>query len=176
MKRQIELLAPAGSREALHAAVENGADAVYLGGKLFNARQQADNFDIDVLREELNYSHARGVSIYLTMNTLISDHEMKQALEFAVQARSAGIDGIIVQDLGLVAALRHIMPDMPLHASTQMTVLILQGCGFFEKWVLKSVLERELTLEEASKKEGSIPSRGEASYTEHYAYVIQANA
>lgn len=152
MKRQIELLAPAGSREALHAAVENGADAVYLGGKLFNARQQADNFDIDVLREELNYSHARGVSIYLTMNTLISDHEMKQALEFAVQARSAGIDGIIVQDLGLVAALRHIMPDMPLHASTQMTVYDIAGVRVLEEMGLKRVvLARELTLEEASK-------------------------
>ena len=151
MKKQIELLAPAGSREALHAAVENGADAVYLGGKLFNARQQADNFDIDVLREELNYSHARGVSIYLTLNTLLSDHEMEQALKFAVQARNAGIDGIIVQDLGLVAALRHIMPDMPLHASTQMTVYDLSGVRVLEKMGLsRVVLARELTLEEMS--------------------------
>ncbi len=152
MKKQIELLAPAGSREALHAAVENGADAVYLGGKLFNARQQADNFDIDVLREELKYSHARGVSIYLTMNTLISDYEMEQALRFAVQARSAGIDGIIVQDLGLAAALRHIMPDMPLHASTQMTVYDIAGARVLEEMGLKRVvLARELTLEEVSE-------------------------
>jgi len=152
MKKQIELLAPAGSREALHAAVENGADAVYLGGKLFNARQQADNFDIDVLREELKYSHARGVSIYLTMNTLISDCEMKQALEFAVQARRAGIDGIIVQDIGLAAALRHIMPDMPLHASTQMTVYDIAGVRALEEMGLKRVvLARELTLEEVSE-------------------------
>lgn len=152
MKKQIELLAPAGSREALHAAVENGADAVYLGGKLFNARQQADNFDIDVLREELIYSHARGVSIYLTLNTLISDYEMEQALKFAVQARSAGIDGIIVQDLGLIGALRHIMPDMPLHASTQMTVYDIAGVRVLEEMGLsRVVLARELTLKEMSE-------------------------
>jgi putative protease len=77
MVNKIELLAPAGSIDALHAAVENGADAVYLGGKLFNARQQADNFDTPVLKESLEYAHARGVNIYLTMNTLVLDDEMK---------------------------------------------------------------------------------------------------
>jgi len=151
MKKQIELLAPAGNREALHAAVENGADAVYLGGKLFSARMQADNFDIEILKEELQYSHARGASVYLTMNTLVSDDEMEQALEFAVQARSAGIDGIIVQDIGLAGALRRVMPDMPLHASTQMTVYDLSGVKFLEEAGFRRVvLARELTLEEAS--------------------------
>lgn len=152
MKKSIELLAPAGNREALHAAVENGADAVYLGGKLFSARMQADNFDIGILREELQYSHARGTSVYLTMNTLVSDDEIQQALEFAVQARNAGIDGIIVQDLGLAAALRRIMPDMPLHASTQMTVYDLSGVRLLEDMGLRRVvLARELTLEEISE-------------------------
>ncbi len=152
MNKQIELLAPAGSRDALHAAVENGADAIYLGGKLFSARAQADNFDIEILKEELQYAHARGANIYLTMNTLLSDSEMEQALEFAVQAYSAGIDGIIVQDIGLAAALRRIMPDMPLHASTQMTVYDLAGVQYLEDMGFsRVVLARELSLQEASE-------------------------
>ena len=87
MKKSVELLAPAGDMESLHAAVENGADAVYLGGKLFNARQQAGNFDIVELQEGLRYAHARGVSIYLTLNTLLRDDEIPQALD--LPARSA---------------------------------------------------------------------------------------
>ncbi len=149
--RRIELLAPAGNRGALHAAVENGADAVYLGGRSFNARENADNFDADTLREELLYAHARGVNIYLTLNTLISDDEMKQALEFAAEARYAGIDGIIVQDLGLAAALRKVMPDVPLHGSTQMTVYDLEGVRVLEAMGFRRVvLARELPLEEIS--------------------------
>ncbi len=150
--RRIELLAPAGNRDALHAAVENGADAVYLGGRSFNARENADNFDADTLREELLYAHARGVNIYLTLNTLISDDEMKQALEFAAEARYAGIDGIIVQDFGLAAALRKVMPDVPLHGSTQMTVYDLDGVRVLEDMGFsRVVLARELPLEEISK-------------------------
>jgi len=147
--RKIELLAPAGNRDALHAAVENGADAVYLGGRSFSARENADNFDTDMLREELLYAHARGVSLYLTLNTLISDDEMKQALEFAAEVRCAGIDGIIVQDLGLAAALRKVMPDVPLHGSTQMTVYDLAGARVLEDMGFsRAVLARELSLEE----------------------------
>ena len=152
MKKQIELLAPAGSSEALHAAVENGADAVYLGGKLFNARAQADNFNMDVLKEELDYAHARGVNIYLTMNTLVSDDELKQALLFAADARGAGIDGIIVQDLGLAGALHRVMPDVPLHGSTQMTIYDRDGVRALENMGFKRVvLARELALQEASE-------------------------
>lgn len=149
--KKIELLAPAGNREALHAAVENGADAVYLGGKLFSARQQADNFGTDVLKEELQYAHARGVNIYLTMNTLVSDVEMEQALMFAAEARRAGIDGIIVQDLGLAAALRKVIPDVSLHGSTQMTIYDKNGVRALEKLGFQRVvLARELSLTEAS--------------------------
>lgn len=152
MKNRTELLAPAGSSEALHAAVENGADAVYLGGKLFSARQQADNFDMAVLKQELEYAHARGVHIYLTMNTLVSDDEMKQALKFAAEAREAGIDGIIVQDLGLAGALRRVIPDVPLHGSTQMTIYDMAGVRALEAMGFKRVvLARELTLKEASE-------------------------
>lgn len=151
MRTQIELLAPAGSVEALHAAVENGADAVYLGGKLFNARQQADNFDMAVMKEALEYAHARGVNIYLTLNTLVTDSEMKQALLFASEAGAAGIDGIIVQDIGLAAALHRIVPEIPLHASTQMTIYDLDGAKALEEaGFQRVVLARELTLDEAS--------------------------
>ncbi len=152
MKKRVELLAPAGSIEALHAAVENGADAVYLGGKLFNARQNADNFDADILNEALDYAHIRGTGIYLTLNTLVNDDEMKQALLFAQEAREAGIDGIIVQDLGLAGALRHVMPDVPLHGSTQMTVYDIEGVRVLEKMgFTRVVTARELTLQEASE-------------------------
>ncbi|HEX2945094.1 MAG TPA: U32 family peptidase [Clostridia bacterium] len=149
--KMIELLAPAGNRDALHAAVENGADAVYLGGRSFNARENADNFDAEMLREELLYAHARGVSLYLTLNTLVSDDEIKQAVEFAAEARYAGIDGIIVQDLGLAAALRKVMPDVPLHGSTQMTVYDLAGVRTLEDMGFsRAVLARELPLKEIS--------------------------
>jgi putative protease len=152
MKNRIELLAPAGSMEALHAAVENGADAVYLGGRLLNARQLADNFDTEGLEEALVYAHARGVNIYLTLNTLVSDKEMKQALRFAAEAAVAGIDGIIVQDLGLAASLGKLIPGVPLHGSTQMTIYdsygakVLEGMGF-----KRVVLAREVPLEEAAQ-------------------------
>lgn len=158
MKRKIELLAPAGSNDALHAAVENGADAVYLGGKLFNARAQADNFDGDALRRALEYAHAKGVSIYLTLNTLVSDDEIEKALTFAAEARNSGIDGIIVQDLGLADALRRTMPDVPLHASTQMTIYDIDGVRALEKMGFsRVVLARELSLDEASEIAGNTP-------------------
>ncbi len=151
MKTRIELLAPAGSPDALHAAVENGADAVYLGGKLFNARQQADNFEMPVLKESLEYAHARGVSIYLALNTLVSDEEIGQALQFAAEAGAAGIDGLIVQDLGLAATLCKVIPEVPLHGSTQMTIHDLDGVKALEKMGFKRVvLARELSIDEAS--------------------------
>ncbi len=152
MIKRIELLAPAGSPQALHAAVENGADAVYLGGKLFSARQQAENFDLDTLREELRYAHARGVNVYLTMNILISDNEMKEALNYAAQVRQAGIDGFIVQDLGLASALRRVMPDVSLHGSTQMTVYDIAGAKVLEDMGFsRVVLARELDLEKVAQ-------------------------
>jgi putative protease len=152
MKKTVELLAPAGSMEPLHAAAENGADAVYLGGKLFNARMQAGNFDMPELREGLRYAHARGVSIYLTLNTLLGDDEIPRALAYAGEAFYAGIDGIIVQDTGLAALLRKMLPELPLHARTQMTVYDLEGVRMLEEMGFKRVvLARELTLEEVAQ-------------------------
>ena len=152
MDNKIELLAPAGDFDSLRAAVENGANAVYLGGKLFNARQFAGNFDLEKLGEALNYAHIRGVNIYLTMNTLISDSEMKDAVEFAREAYLAGIDGIIVQDMGFAGMINKMMPDLPLHASTQMTVHNLEGAKALESSGFKRVIPaRELTLDEIRK-------------------------
>ena len=105
MNSNVELLAPAGTHEAFLAAVENGADAIYLGGKLFNARANATNFEINELAEMVKYAHLRNVKIYLTMNTLLSDKELVEALDFAYEIYKIGIDGVIVQDLGLAKIL-----------------------------------------------------------------------
>lgn len=149
MNNEIELLAPAGDWDSFIAAVENGADAVYLGGKLFNARQSASNFDMPQLKKALDYAHVRGVKIYLTMNTLIADHEMQEALEFAGEACRAGIDAVIVQDIGLASCLHKIFPDLQLHASTQMTVYNIEGVRLLQNSGFRRiVLARELTLDE----------------------------
>lgn len=100
MNNKVELLAPAGDWDSFLAAVENGADAVYLGGKLFNARQFAGNFEKETLKKAIDYAHVRDVNIYLTANTLVSDSEMKQALSMIEESYLAGIDGVIVQDIG----------------------------------------------------------------------------
>lgn len=145
----IELLAPSGDWEAFLAAVENGADAVYLGGKLFNARQFASNFDIEKLTEAINYAHVRGVSLYLTMNTLMNDEDLLEGVQFLKEAYLAGIDGLIVQDLGFVRLVKSLFPDLPLHASTQMTIYNLDGVKLLEQIGFERVvLARELSLEE----------------------------
>ena len=149
MKNKIELLAPSGSWDAFLAAVENGADAVYLGGKLHNARQFAENFDSDNLQKAIEYAHVRDVNVYLTLNTLISDREMEEAVEFCKEAYLLGIDGVIVQDLGFASLIRKNLPDLDLHASTQMTIYNLEGVKALESLGFKRViLARELSLEE----------------------------
>jgi len=149
MDRNIELLAPAGNWDAFLAAVENGADAVYLGGRLLNARQYAENFDDGQLKEALTYAHIRDTKIYLAMNTLISDGEIAEAVKFAEKAYLMGIDGIIVQDIGFAALLRKALPDLDIHASTQMTIYNLDGVKVLEKIGFKRVvLARELSVDE----------------------------
>lgn len=149
MKNNIELLAPAGSYEAFLAAVENGADAVYLGGKLFNARANAANFDIDELKKIVEYAHLRNVKIYITLNILINDKEMKEALDFAYSIYEIGVDAVIVQDLGLASVLHKHIPGLNLHASTQMTIYNLDGVKELEKLgFTRVVLARELSIAE----------------------------
>ena len=118
-KKYPELLAPAGTPMALRAALEAGADAVYFGGPCFNARLRAENFTADTMRENVALCHAFGVKAYVTLNTLLSDRELPKFLEAAAEARAAGVDALIVADLGGAAAIHRAMPDMELHASTQ---------------------------------------------------------
>ena len=145
----IELLAPAGSMEALRAAVQNGANAVYLGCGSFNARQSAKNFTPQALVEAVKYCHIRGVAVHLTLNTLISDREVEECSELIRHAATSGVDAFIVQDLGVVQMCRRIAPSVPVHGSTQMTVHSLSGvmlCAAFG--MTRVVLSRELDREE----------------------------
>lgn len=146
---QVELLAPAGSFEAFVAAVQNGADAVYLGGKVFNARQFAGNFDDEELKKAVEYAHVRGVKVYLTLNILLSNREIKELTDFLINIYSIGIDAVIVQDLGVARFIKEVIPEMSLHASTQMTIHNLEGAKELEKLGFERVvLARELSLDE----------------------------
>ena len=145
----LELLAPAGSMEALRAAVQNGANAVYLGCGQFNARQSAQNFTPQTLAEAITYCHVRGVAVHLTVNTLVSDKEMADLAALIRHAAISGIDAFIVQDLGVVQLCRQIAPEVPIHGSTQMTVHSLPGVQLCAAWGLsRVVLSRELSREE----------------------------
>ena len=132
-----EILAPAGSYDALIAAVENGADAVYLGGKQFSARASADNFGDLELENAVEYAHLRNVRIYVTVNILIDNSEIKDVMEYIKKLYNLGVDGIIVQDLGMVSLIRKLLPHMRLHASTQMTVHNLEGVQFLRVWCIR---------------------------------------
>jgi U32 family peptidase len=148
-KRQAELLAPAGGMNQLYAAVENGADAVYLGGRFFNARMNADNFSFEQLQEAIDYAHLRNVKVYITMNVLISDEELEEAVGYAARIYGMGADGVILQDLGLADAIRKTLPDLPLHFSTQGTIYNASGVRSAAKLGFRRVvLARELTLTE----------------------------
>src|SRR6478672_616257 len=117
-----ELLAPAGSLDAVRAAVANGADAVYLGTSRFNARDEGAQLSLDELGEACRIAHGRGRRIYLTLNVLIKPAELVDALDFLGEAIDRGIDAVIVQDIGLVRLIRAVYPDLEIHGSTQMTV------------------------------------------------------
>ena len=123
----LELLAPAGSQEALVAAVENGADAVYLAGDKFGARAYAANFTADGLRDAIRFAHLRGVAVHVAVNTIVDDAEMKDLSDYLRFLYNAGADAVLVQDLGAASLARRIVPALPLHASTQMTVHNLAG-------------------------------------------------
>ncbi len=145
----MEILAPAGNEQSLVAAVRSGADAVYLGTGAFNARRNADNFKDDSLTDAVNYCHGRGVKVYVTLNTLIRDEELPAFLAAAREVAEAGPDGVIVQDLAVVQVLKTICPDLPLVASTQMSVHNAAGVRALEDMGFsRVVLARELTLDE----------------------------
>lgn len=148
-KKSVELLAPAGGAAQLIAAVENGADAVYLGGRAFNARANAGNFEDETLRRAVDYAHRRGVLVFVTMNTLLAEEELAEALAYAEFLYEIGVDALIVQDLGFGAQVRRRMPALPLHLSTQATNCDVASteaaarCGYD-----RIVAARELSLEE----------------------------
>ena len=145
----LELLAPAGSMEALRAAVQNGANAVYLGCGQFNARQSAKNFTPQTLTEAVKYCHVRGVAVHLTLNTLVSDKETPELIELIRVAASSDVDAFIVQDLGVVRLCSQIAPHIPIHGSTQMSVHNLPGVLLCAAMGMKRVvLSRELSREE----------------------------
>lgn len=149
MKKDIELLAPVGDFDCLEAAVQNGANSVYFGGSLFNARASATNFNDEELEKAINYCALRNVRTHLTLNTLIKDSEFNDAVLLAKKAYEYGIDALIVQDIGLAMFLKKLFPDLPLHASTQMTIHNLEGVQELEKLgYSRAVLSRELSIQE----------------------------
>ncbi|HMB46196.1 MAG TPA: DUF3656 domain-containing protein [Candidatus Methanoperedens sp.] len=144
-----ELLAPVGGKEALIAAIENGADAVYFGGALFSARQYASNFTNEEIESAIDYSHIRGVKAYVTMNTLVKDSELEKAGQYLQFLCNAGADAVIVQDIGILRLLREQLEILPVHASTQMTIHNLEGVKFLQEMGVKRVvLARESSLGE----------------------------
>lgn len=147
--KKIELLAPCGSFESLTAAVQNGADAVYLGGSKFSARAYASNFDEENMIKAIDYCHVYGVKVYITVNTIIKENEMAEALEYTKFLYEIGVDALIIQDTGLAYLIRQNFPDFELHASTQMTIHNGEGAKFFkELGFTRIVLSRELSLKE----------------------------
>ncbi|MBR5235982.1 MAG: U32 family peptidase [Clostridia bacterium] len=145
----MEILSPAGSMEALRAAVNHGADAVYVGGSRFSARKNAQNFSDEELREAVDFCHVRGVRLYLCCNTLLKETELSDAMDFIRCAYQIGVDALIVQDFGLAARIRRELPEMPIHASTQMTVVNSEGIRALESLgVSRVVLAREVSREE----------------------------
>lgn len=151
-QKRIELLAPAGSPDAYRAAAAAGADAVYLGAKGFNARQHAQNFEECDLEAIIDDARIRGIKIYLVLNTLVNESEIQEAAKLASFVYQLGVDGIIVQDLGLVQIIKEMLPDLPIHASTQMTVHNTDGVKAAQAMGIdRIVLARELNLDEISK-------------------------
>lgn len=150
--KNFEILAPAGSMEALIAAIRSGANAVYVGTTQFGARASAKNFDYDELKEAIEFCHNRGVKLYLTMNTLITDNELPTALAIAQQAYQLQIDAIIVQDVGFASLLHKSMPKLHLHGSTQMSIHTPLGAKLlYELGFTRVVLSREMTRSEIAE-------------------------
>ncbi|MDR3600990.1 MAG: U32 family peptidase [Desulfosporosinus sp.] len=147
--RSLELLAPAGSFEAFKAAVENGADAVYLGGKSFGARASAANFDLEELLKAVRYAHERQVKIYITVNILIADQEFQELLDYLFTLHEMGVDAVILQDVGVAELIHTVLPEMETHASTQMTINTSWGVQHLEALgFCRVVLARETSASE----------------------------
>ena len=153
MRKQVEILAPAGSMDSLKAAVAAGADAVYTGGMMFGARAYANNLSEDELLEAIDFVHLHGKKLYLTVNTLLKEQELEEKLyAYLHPYYRQGLDAVIVQDIGVLRFIRKTFPDLPVHASTQMTITGVDGAKLLEKeGVTRVVTARELGIEEVRK-------------------------
>ncbi len=149
MRAQVEVLAPAGSMESMKAAIHAGADAVYMGGSRFGARAYAENPEEDRFLEAIDYAHLHGRRLYMTVNTLVKESEIGQMVDFLLPYYERGLDAVIVQDMGVLSLIRQEFPDLPVHASTQMTVTNWRSAAFLrEQGVKRVVTARELSLDE----------------------------
>lgn len=149
MNKRVELLSPVGSQESLLAAIENGADAVYLGGKMFNARKFAENFENEELKCAVEYAHSRGVKVYVVVNIILRDEELKEAIDYIIYLYNIDVDALIIQDLGLFRMIRRLIPDFELHGSTQMSINNYLGASMLKELGFERVvLSRELSIEE----------------------------
>ena len=146
---KVEILAPAGTMESLVAAINKGADAVYLGGNKFSARAYASNFDNDNMLKAVDYAHSYDVKIYVTLNTILKENEIEEAVRYVGYLYEIGVDALIIQDLGLLKRIKEEFPLMEVHASTQMTIHNGEAAVYFkDKGFHRIVLSREMTLEE----------------------------
>lgn len=149
MKNKVELLSPVGSYESLLASIENGADAVYLGGKLFNARKYATNFDDKELEEAVKFAHQREVRVYVVVNIVLRDDELLSAIDYIHYLYNIDVDALIIQDLGLFRIMKELLPDFEIHGSTQMSINNYLGADFLNELGFKRVvLSRELSINE----------------------------
>lgn len=147
--KKVELLAPAGSYESFLGAVHAGADAVYLGGEKFSARAYANNFSTEELCRAIRYAHLSGRKVYLTLNTLVKESEFSGMKEYLTPFYEEGLDGIIIQDMGVFSYVREHFPLLPLHISTQAMITGTEGAAFFKsQGAVRIVPARELSLEE----------------------------
>ena len=167
-----ELLAPAGSPESLRAAVQSGAGAVYLGWGTFNARQSAKNFSDEEFADALVYCHQRGVRVFLTLNTLLTDRELPQALDTARTACRLGVDAVLVQDWGLLRLLRAALPDLPVHASTQMSIFTSGAAAE----AAADGCERVVLARECSAEDTAAVCRNVSAEVEVFGRVTYANS
>ena len=149
---KVELLAPAGSFQALKGAIHAGADAIYLGGQQFGARAYAENFSKEEICQGIRFAHVFGRKIYLTVNTLVKEKELDLMYDFLLPFYECGLDGVIVQDLGVLRLIRDSFPDLSIHASTQMSLTGSRGVSLLQKeGVSRIVPAREISLEEIKK-------------------------
>ena len=161
MKRKIEILSPAGSYESMKAAIAAGADAVYIGGSRFGARAYADNLTEEQLLEAIDYVHLHGRKIYLTVNTLLKEKELRESFyEYLRPYYERGLDAVIVQDIGVLQFVKEHFPDLPIHASTQMSSVNVKAAQFLQsQGVTRVVPAREISLEEIQGSRASCDSQ-----------------